>query len=56
MLRLEGAFLEDLRAEIRDEAAAAPAEVDGFIAWFEALEASGPGQGDLRSVPIDAVK
>lgn len=46
MQRSEGAFLEELRAEIIDEAAAAPTDADGFIAWFEALKASGPGQGD----------
>jgi hypothetical protein len=46
MLRLEGAFLEELRAEIRNEAAAAPTEVDQFITWFEELKESGPGQGD----------
>lgn len=46
MARIEGAFLEALRAEIVDEAAQAPTDADGFIAWFEALEASGPGQHD----------
>ena len=46
MLRLEGGFLEELRAEIRDEAASAPTDVDGFVAWFEALKDVGPGQGD----------
>ncbi len=46
MLRLEGAFLEELRAEVTDEAAAAPTDVEGFIAWFEALEETGPGQHD----------
>jgi hypothetical protein len=46
MLRLEGAFLEELRAEIADEAAAAPREPDRFVAWFEKLEQTGPGQGD----------
>lgn len=46
MIRLEGAFLESLRAEIADEAAEAPTDVDGFIAWFEALQDNGPGQGD----------
>jgi hypothetical protein len=46
MLRLEGAFLEELRAEVADEAAAAPREADAFLAWFEALEQSGPGQDD----------
>ena len=46
MLRLEGAFLESLREEVADEAAAAPTDVEGFITWFEALEATGPGQHD----------
>jgi hypothetical protein len=46
MTRLEGAFLEELRAEIADEAAAAPTDVDGFIAWFENLKEVGPGQHD----------
>jgi hypothetical protein len=46
MRRLEGAFLEELRAEVRAEAAAAPTDPDGFIAWFEGLKATGPGQGD----------
>ena len=46
MQRLEGAFLEELRAEVIAEAAAAPTDADGFIAWFEALKANGPGQGD----------
>ena len=46
MQRLEGAFLEDLRSEVIDEAAAVPTDVDGFIAWFEGLKATGPGQGD----------
>jgi hypothetical protein len=46
MMRLELGFLEDLRAEVREEAAAAPTDPDGFIAWFEALEEKGPGQHD----------
>ena len=46
MLRLEGGFMEELRAEVADEAAAAPTEVEAFIAWFEALKEVGPGQGD----------
>lgn len=46
MARLEGGFLEELRGEIAEEAAKAPADVDGFIAWFEQLKAVGPGQGD----------
>lgn len=46
MERLQGAFLEELRAEVVDEAAQAPTDVDGFIDWFEGLKATGPGQGD----------
>ncbi|GGD98828.1 hypothetical protein GCM10011515_18360 [Tsuneonella deserti] len=46
MLRLEGAFMEELRAEVRDEAAMAPTDVEGFIEWFEELKQTGPGQGD----------
>ena len=46
MLRLEGGFIEELRAEIRDEAAAVPTDVDAFVAWFEDLKEVGPGQGD----------
>lgn len=46
MLRLEGEFLEFLREDVRTEAAKAPTDPDGFIAWFENLEEVGPGQGD----------
>ena len=46
MLRLEGGFLEGLRGEIADHAAEAPTDADGFVAWFEELKASGPGQND----------
>jgi hypothetical protein len=46
MTRLEGGFMEELRAEIVDEAAEVPTDADGFIAWFEGLKDVGPGQGD----------
>ena len=46
MRRLEGAFLETLRAEASAEAADAPTDPDGFVAWFEDLKRRGPGQGD----------
>ncbi|WP_114226737.1 MULTISPECIES: iron-containing redox enzyme family protein [Sphingomonas] len=46
MQRLELAFLSELRAEVRDRAAAAPINPEGFVAWFEGLERSGPGQHD----------
>jgi hypothetical protein len=45
-LREEGEFLEGFRASVAARAAEAPADADGFVAWFEALEESGPGQGD----------
>ncbi|HVF83779.1 MAG TPA: iron-containing redox enzyme family protein, partial [Sphingomicrobium sp.] len=44
--RLELGFLEELRAEVRDEAAAAPTDAGAFVEWFEALEPNGPGQHD----------
>ncbi|MEA3388416.1 iron-containing redox enzyme family protein [Sphingobium sp. CCH11-B1] len=46
MARLERAFIEELRAEVHAEAARAPTDAEGFIAWFEALKQSGPGQHD----------
>ena len=46
MLRLEGAFLEELRAEVADAAAAAPGDPASFLAWFENLQHDGPGQRD----------
>jgi hypothetical protein len=46
MQRLEGAFVEELRAEVAPRAAEAPQDVDGFLAWFEALQETGPGQND----------
>jgi len=44
--RLEGAFLEELRAQAASRAARAPRDVDSFIAWFEDLKQTGPGQAD----------
>ncbi|GAA4037340.1 hypothetical protein GCM10022281_17480 [Sphingomonas rosea] len=46
MQRLELGFLEELRDDIRAQAADAPTDADGFIAWFEGLERTGPGQHD----------
>ncbi|MEJ7934837.1 iron-containing redox enzyme family protein [Sphingobium sp. AN558] len=46
MLRLEGGFVEELRAEIVSRAAEAPTDPDAFILWFEQLKQDGPGQGD----------
>ena len=44
--RGELAFVERERAAVAEEAAEAPADPDGFVAWFESLRTSGPGQGD----------
>jgi len=46
MQRLEGAFLEEMRAEVAPFAADVPTDPDAFVAWFTAVEASGPGQHD----------
>jgi hypothetical protein len=46
MLRLEGAFVEAFRLNVAELAAQAPSDVEGFIAWFETLRDSGPGQWD----------
>lgn len=45
-LRFEGEFLEASRAKVAARAAEAPTDADGFVAWFEELDRSGPGQGD----------
>jgi len=46
MRRLEGLFVEALREDVRERAAEAPRDAAGFVAWFEELKQSGPGQGD----------
>ncbi len=42
----EGRMLEERRAQVAGRAAEAPHDAAGFVAWFEALEITGPGQGD----------
>lgn len=46
MRRLEGLFIEDQRRVIAAQADGVPTDADGFIAWFEALKQTGPGQND----------
>ncbi|HLL30636.1 MAG TPA: iron-containing redox enzyme family protein [Allosphingosinicella sp.] len=46
MRRAEGDFLDALRSQVAAEAAAVPADADGFVAWFERLRETGPGQDD----------
>ena len=42
----ESAFVEGFRSEIMAEAAEAPTDPEGFVAWFEALKGTGPGEND----------
>ena len=42
----EGHWLEAARQSVSARAAQAPHDADGFVAWFEDLENSGPGQND----------
>ena len=44
--RAEIGFIEAQRKEIAPLTAGIPSDVDGFIAWFEQLKETGPGQGD----------
>lgn len=46
MKHFEGAFIEAFRDHIAPLVADVPTDPDGFIAWFEDLKASGPGQWD----------
>ena len=46
MLLQEGEWLEGLRAHVSVRAAEAPRDPASFIAWFEELDRTGPGQGD----------
>ncbi len=43
----EGHWLEAERITVHNRAAAAPRDPDGFVAWFEELKRTGPGQGDV---------
>jgi len=42
----EGAWLEAARASVAERAAQAPRNPDSFVAWFEELDRTGPGQND----------
>ena len=46
MLQLERCFLDALRADVRAQAKDAPSDPARFVAWFEGLEKTGPGQHD----------
>ncbi len=42
----EGEYLDAARGEISQLVANVPTDEDGFIAWYEDLRVTGPGQGD----------
>ena len=44
--QLEHEFIEEERAVVAPIATSAPDEPQAFVAWFEALKRTGPGQGD----------
>jgi Iron-containing redox enzyme len=46
VMRAEGEYIEAVRREISQLVAELPSGVDDFIAWFEELKETGPGQGD----------
>ncbi len=46
VLQAEGEFVEAVRAKIAPLMGAVPLEAGSFIAWYERLRESGPGQGD----------
>jgi hypothetical protein len=46
MKRLEGAFVEAFREQVAPLVAEVPTEAEAFVAWFEELKMSGPGQWD----------
>ncbi|CAN5487867.1 hypothetical protein BH10PSE3_BH10PSE3_04130 [soil metagenome] len=62
MRRVEGAFVEGQRRSIAAWAARAPSDVAGFVAWFEDLKSSGPGQNDplfpwlAQSAPLEDMR
>ncbi|HWE23696.1 MAG TPA: iron-containing redox enzyme family protein [Myxococcales bacterium] len=43
---LEAAFVEEERAAVKGDAEGAPLDPAAFVAWFESLRETGPGQGD----------
>lgn len=46
MRTAEGEWIERERLAVADRAAAVPTDPQGFVAWFEDLLATGPGQND----------
>ncbi len=46
MRALQLSWVEEERAQVREQAQAVPDTPAEFLAWFDALKSSGPGQGD----------
>ncbi len=46
MKRIEGEFVEQFRDHILPLVAGVPTNADDFVAWFEQLRETGPGQDD----------
>ena len=46
ILQLEAAFVAAARRAVAPWMVDVPADADGFLAWFERLKETGPGQGD----------
>ena len=42
----EGAFVEGFRTEVAAEAACVPSEPEAFVAWFEGLKGTAPGENE----------
>ncbi|MBB2206050.1 iron-containing redox enzyme family protein [Gluconacetobacter takamatsuzukensis] len=61
LLADEARFLREARARVAPAAALAPEDGAAFVAWFERLECTGPGQGDAlfswlaREAPREAM-
>lgn len=59
---LEGTWIETLREDLDAQLEGLPTDEDAFVAWFEQLKQSGPGQGDplfdwlAKDADLDAMK
>ena len=62
LLALERQFVEQERRAVSARAAAVPRGADAFVAWFEALKHTGPGQNDVlfpwlsESAPLESMR
>lgn len=62
MILLEGDYVEQRRAAAEPYLAELPEDPDGFVAWFEALKGTGPGENDplfpwlAEDAPLSAMR